>query len=245
MSTDTAVNAALMQVLKTWKYPIGLANSEYNGGLIVAAIEKHFGNVFSHKNLDAAVVKLGDTLTWERGYSPNEVAQVWEEWWANHAPKNLLHTAANQAAIKAYLDKFFLGLVLIHNLNTASATLLPTLECQQEKTVDEKSTDFQKREFIRIQKEQQENSESAFFERAKKADERRLAEKEVKEQAIAEQCLIKEITTYEVYAGPNRVDHTKTNAARNDLFKIEVRRNGKRDAKLTLTKVREAIAKMP
>jgi hypothetical protein len=242
---STTINPAVVQVMQTWKPPVGMENTERNGVLIADAIVKNFGNVWSHQNLDGAAAKLSDKLTWERGYGPSEIAQVWAEWWANHAPKNLLRTAANQATIKAYLDKFFLGLVLIHNLNTASAILLPTLECQREKTVDEKSADFQTREFLRIQREQKENSESGFFERAKKADEARLAEKEVKEQAIAEQCLIKEITTYEVYAGPNRVDHTKTNAARNDLFKIEVRRNGKRDAKLTLTKVREAIAKMP
>ena len=112
-------------------------------------------------------------------------------------------------------------------------------------TLDEKAAEFQRREFLRHQKEKAENSEAAFFERTKKAEEAKLLKKEVEQQAEAEQALKKEIMTYEKYCGPNRVDHTATNAFRTDLFKIEVRRDGKRDAKLTLEKVREAISKLP
>jgi hypothetical protein len=97
----------------------------------------------------------------------------------------------------------------------------------------------------RHQKDQLENSEAAFFERAKRAEEAKRLEKEAKEQADAEVQINNEILRYECYRGRNQIDHGKSDGFRKDLLKIEVRRNGKRDAKLTLEAVRKAISNLP
>ena len=178
---------AVLQIIKTWKPPLGWRDVPQNGSLLTQTVEKRFGNVWSHKNLDAAVTLLGDQISYERGYVPSGVAQVWSEWWNNYAPKNVQRSAANQAAIKAYLDKFFNGLVTIQNLNLAqpnlSLALVPEQTAQEHANLlAEKAAKAEAQQLKRIQKEQLENSEAAFFERAKAAETAKNLEKEEKRQ---------------------------------------------------------------
>jgi hypothetical protein len=73
------------------------------------------------------------------------------------------------------------------------------------------------------------------------------ADKRIKEQADAEktiQAIINNYTCNHSRLG-NKIDHAKTDQLRRDLRKIEVKKDGKRDALLTLQVVREAISNMP
>jgi len=184
--------------------------------------------------------------------TPNELIRVVDEWMRHFVPSDFLDTHNNGKRMVDYnLDNF--GSVSITGLTQAyealkAAGVLDLKPAEPPAPVlseAEKAAAFQKREFIRHQKDQLENSEAAFFERVKRAEEAKKVEKEAQEQKAAEVALNNEILRYECYSGPNRVDHGRSDAFRKDLFKIEVTRNGKRDAKLTLAAVREAISNMP
>ena len=187
--------------------------------------------------------------------TPNELVRVMDEWFRNFAPSvapDFLPTVNNGKRMVDYCLENF-GAVSITGMNQAYealkvARVLDLKPAEPPAPVlseAEKAAAFQKRQFTRHQKDQLENSEAAFFERVKRAEEANKVEKEAQEQKAAEVTLNNEILRYECYSGPNRVDHGRSDAFRKDLFKIEVTRNGKRDAKLTLAAVREAISNMP
>jgi hypothetical protein len=176
-----------------------------------------------------------------------EVVHLFDEWGRNFAPKDFIQTQRNGKMMIDYVMKRY-GIVSISYLIATEKALGAQLDrTPREKvpTLDEKAAEFQKREFVRIQKEQAANSENAFFERVKNAEEAKRLEKEAKEQADAEVQINNEILRYECYRGPNQIDHGKSDAFRKDSLKVEVRRNGKRDAKLTLEAVRKAISNLP
>ncbi len=184
--------------------------------------------------------------------SHDEVLRIADEWLRNFRPSNLVPSKKNAEKILVRcLD--VKGLVSITYMSESAQELAaagqlelyPEPQQPKELTQEEKAAEFQKRQFTRHQKDQLENSEAAFFERVKRAEEAKKLEREAQEQAAAEVALNNEILRYECYSGPNRIDHSKSEAFRKDLFKIEVRRNGKRDAKLTLATVREAISNLP
>jgi hypothetical protein len=243
------LSPAVMQVLKTWKPPIGVVNSEYNGSLLADTIAKNFGNVYSHQNLEAAVVKLGDQLVYERGYSPQEVTQVWSEWWANYAPKDLVRNASNQAAIKASLDKFFHGLVSIPNLNAASANLLPTLDLipqPKQPTAAESSSKAEARmrkDFSdsmssnTVQGVQQRNQQNADADKKKAND---------KEFSQINSLIEFEISNYTVGHSSGVTDYSRTESGRDSLRKVRDshNRDSVASAKACLSAVRLAKAKM-
>ena len=245
------LNPAVMQVLRTWKPPFGMVNSEANGLLFVQTIETYFKNVYSHPNLDAAVAKLGDKIAYERGYSPSEAALVWNEWWNTYAPKNIQRSAANQAALKSYLDKFFNGLVTIQNLNLAqpnlSLVLVPEQSAQEHANhLAEKSAKAQARDLVQSTKDKLENSEAAFFERVRNAEKAKEIEKQAKAQAHAEEALNSEIMGYEAYGRvPNSRDWSVTNMVIADLKKIALGTNGKMDFVKTLALVRQVKSALP
>ena len=244
------VTNAVLQVTQTWKPPLGFANVQRNGSLLVETILKSFGNVYSHKNLDAAVAMLGDQISWERGYVPSEIAQIWNEWWNTYAPKTIQRSANNQATIKAYLDKFFNGLVTIQNLNLAqpnlSLALVPEQTAQEHANLlAEKAAKAEAQQLKRTQKEQLENSEAAFFERAKAAEAKRDAENEAKRQDGAKEALNNEIMSYECYRGPNARDWSAIETVISDLKRIAVRVSGKVDFVKTLALVRQVKSALP
>jgi hypothetical protein len=176
-----------------------------------------------------------------------EVLRLFDEWGRNFAPKDFIQTHRNGQMMIDYVMKTY-GIVSISYLIATEKALGAQLDRtppEKVPTLEEKSVEFQKREFIRHQKEQSENSEAAFFERAKRAEEAKRLEQEAKEQADAEVQINNEVLRYECYRGPNQIDHGKSDSLRKDLLKIEVRRNGKRDAKLTLEAVHKAISNMP
>jgi hypothetical protein len=183
----------------------------------------------------------------------NEVILVADDWFRNFCPSNLVKDGARgtknaELIMGRCLQKH--GMVTAGAMTAAAHELaaegkLALIPEPKQLTQEEKAAEFQKREFTRHQKDQLENSEAAFFERAKRAEEAKRLEREAKEQANAEVQINNEILRYECYRGPNQIDHGKSEAFRKDLFKIEVRRNGKRDSVCTLAKVREAISNLP
>jgi hypothetical protein len=177
----------------------------------------------------------------------HEVIRLFDEWGRNFAPKDFVQNQRNGKMMIDYVMKTY-GIVSISYLIATEKALGAQLDRtppEKVPTLDEKAAEFQKREFTRHQKDQLENSEAAFFERAKRAEEAKRLEKEAKEQADAAVQINNEILRYECYRGPNQIDHGKSDGFRKDLLRIEVRRNGKRDAKLTSEAVRKAVSNLP
>jgi hypothetical protein len=178
--------------------------------------------------------------------SNDEIIRVFDDWTRNFCPPNVVKNAKNSQLIAEHCFKKH-GILTISGLTEAAHELAAHLDLIPEPkklTLEEQAAIFQQREFARIQREQLENY-VPFSERVAAEKAKRLAEEEAKEQADAEVQINNEILRYECYRGPNRIDHGKSDELRKDLLKIEVRRNGKRDAKLTLEAVRKAISNMP
>jgi hypothetical protein len=247
---STAINQAVLQVMSSWKPPVGMQNTDTNGRLLAQTIEKSFKNVWSHQNMDASVALLGDQIAYDRGYSPSETAAVWAEWWQTYAPKTVQRSASNQNTLKAYLDKYFNGLVTIQNLNLAqpnlSLALIPEKTAQEQANLlAEKAAKAQARDLVQSTRDKLENSEEAFFKRVKDAETAKNVEKEAKRQDNAKEALNNEIMSYECYRGPNARDWSAIEMVIADLKRIAVRTNGKVDFVKTLALVRQVKSALP
>jgi hypothetical protein len=95
-------------------------------------------------------------------------------------------------------------------------------------------------------KDANENSEQAFFERVKESEAKQKAKNGKLAQEIAAREIQSAILSYECYSGPNRVDHTRSEALRNELLRqAERRRKAGVDERQILREVREAIQQLP
>ena len=180
--------------------------------------------------------------------SKEEILRVFDEWGRHYAPSNFIQNEKNAALLADYIFKTY-GIVSITYLNQAVTALASQLDVVPEpkaETLAEKTAKFQQREFLRIQQEQQENSETAFFERAKKAEEERKAANEKLAEKVAAQESYSLIMSYETYAGPGRVDHGKSDGHRKELLRqVERRRKAGVDERIILKEVRDAIQLLP
>jgi hypothetical protein len=186
--------------------------------------------------------------------SNEEIIRVADEWFRNFCPLNLIKTGAEgsknaEAIISRCLQKY--GILTIsglteaaHELGAAHLDLVPT---QPELTPAEKQALAAKKAEERMRRDYLDSikPQPSYDERVKAEQAKKVAEDAAKLQAQAESTLKLAIDSYETYRGPGRVDFAKTESLRAQLRKIEVRRNKKRDAVLTLQKVREAISNMP
>ena len=98
---------------------------------------------------------------------------------------------------------------------------------------------FEQKQIKEHGKDTQENSENAFYERAKKYDEAQKAEKQKTNDEITLAKIKAEIMTYECYAGPGRRDYAKIEQRRDYLFKLAEKYKATPD--VALAKVRAQI----
>lgn len=179
--------------------------------------------------------------------SKEEILRVFDEWGRHYAPANLIQNEKNAALLADYVLKTY-GVVSITYLTQAANALAAQLDLVQQpkpKTQEELTAEFQAKEFKRIQKEQVENSKP-FDERVKEFEKKQNAEKDKIAQEAAAREIQSEIMRYECYSGPNRVDHTQSDAHRNQLLRqVERRRKAGVDERRILAEVRDAIQLLP
>ena len=185
----------------------------------------------------------------------NEVILVADDWFRNFCPSNLVKEGAEgtknaEAIISRCLSNH--GVVTAGSLTEAAHELgaegrLALIPEPKQLTPAERSAVEAKKAEARMQRDLLDSfkPQPNFEDRVKAEKAQREAEDASKQQAQAESAIKSAIDSYETYRGPNRVDFAKTESLRTQLRGIEVRRGGKRDAVLTLQKVREAISNMP
>jgi hypothetical protein len=178
-----------------------------------------------------------------------EILRVYKDWVGLYAPKDIKNDEATAQLLAEDTAANEDGLVSFVGLNKAAKRLgNRILKTPEEMAVEsrakheeasKKEQAKQARDFLDSIKPQ-----PSFEEQQKTLKVKKDAD-EAKRQARAEQTLDSEIRTYQCNAGPGRIDWTKTNETIADLKKIEVRRDGKRDAVLTLEKVRQIMRTLP
>lgn len=110
----------------------------------------------------------------------------------------------------------------------------------------EYATKFESKQAKEHAKDQNENSESAFYARKKAAEEKEKKDRDKLAQEIAAQEIHSTIMGYSCNAGPNRVDHAKSDAHRNELLRqVDRRRKAGVDERKILVEVRAAIQELP
>ena len=186
--------------------------------------------------------------------SNEELIRVADEWFRNFCPSNLVKdgprgTKNAELIMGRCLQKY--GILTISGMTESAYELGPAgklalipapkvLTAAEKFEIEaKKAEERMRRDYLDSIKPQPKIDYGA--EARKKVEK----EMEAKEQADAEVQINNEILRYECYRGPNQIDHGKSDGFRKDLLKIEVRRNGKRDAKLTLEAVRKAISNLP
>ena len=96
------------------------------------------------------------------------------------------------------------------------------------------------------EKLENENSETAFFERGKKIEAQKAAAKLAKDEETAKVVRHNAIMNFSVNGGPGRVDHTRTESIRKQLLSIKSRRpDGTVDEQHTTKTVLNVIQKLP
>lgn len=181
--------------------------------------------------------------------SDDELIRVMDEWVRFNCPPNVVKNSPNINKIGDHCVAKY-GFVSIHGLTEAAHELadmgqLELTPAPKVLTPAEQAAIHQAKELKRIQKEQLENSEAAFFERAKAAETAKNVEKEEKRQADAKEALNSEIMSYEAYRGPNSRDWSAINMVIADLKRIAVRVSGKVDFVRTLALVRVVKSQLP
>jgi hypothetical protein len=171
-------------------------------------------------------------------------------------PAELIDDPANGVLLSRYLKKHNLT-PTVANLHTAARDLVdmlnwkvrpaveaPPTKAETDAALRAQAVKMMEKQFHQNQRDKEENSEDAFYERKKRAEAEDAAKEAKLADEIAEQKIRSAIMMFEVYKGPGRVDYTRTDSLRKDLFGIEVRVNGKRDPRRTLAAVQEAISKI-
>jgi hypothetical protein len=156
----------------------------------------------------------------------NEVILVADDWFRNFCPPNLVKdgpegTKNAELIMGRCLQKH--GMVTAGRLTEAAlaaAGKLAIIPEPKQPTQEEKAAIFQKREFVRIQKEQAENS-VPFEERVAKEKAKREADAWVKGQEQARAQLGVAILDYKCY-GLNHTDITGSEMVQRDLKTIRV-----------------------
>jgi hypothetical protein len=181
-----------------------------------------------------------------------EVRHVADEWVRNFQPTvapRLILNAVNFGKLSQYcLERK--GYISISYLTESYQELaavgqLELTPAPKVLTPAEQAAIHQAKELKRIQKEQLENSEAAFFERAKAAETAKNLEKEAKRQDDAKEALNSEIMSFECYKGPNARDWSTIETVISDLKRIVVRVQGKQDFVRTLALVKQVKSELP
>jgi hypothetical protein len=238
-------------VLAQFTLPAGVMNIRENGLVITQAVIDHFNGEVTLENL-AAVCGRPDVqakLKWHAGHDPAHRKRVWDAWWKERAPKDLLQTPENGNKIIAQLYHCYGSEVTYPNLDRCledvRATLdfiKPPTQAEREAAAIKKAQDLEARDLVERLKAAAENDEKAFLEKRKQQAEAQDAAKKAGDMdKVYEDNVSNIINTMEIYAGPNRIDYGKTEKFRADLRKVRVYKNGVVDWKETLRTVREII----
>jgi hypothetical protein len=181
--------------------------------------------------------------------SDDELVRVMAEWVGNFFPPNVVKNERNVTLIgDCCVAKS--GIVSIIGLTEAAHELadmgqLELTPAPKVLTPAEQAAIHQAKELKRIQKEQLENSEAAFFERAKAAETAKNVEKEAKRQADTKEALNSEIMSFECYKGPNARDWSTIETVISELKRIVARVQGKQDFVRTLALVKQVKSELP
>lgn len=186
--------------------------------------------------------------------SQQEALRILSDWLQNFAPADLIRNGelgqANAKALLDYIDQSLGGVITVSGLVSAEKALReagklqliapPSAEQVQIEAINEQSERWKRQHYEAVSQNKERNF--AAESRAKAE-----AEARVKEQADAEATIQAAINGYTCNHPrlANHIDYARTEQFRKDLRKIEVRKNGTRDAVLTLKAVREAISNLP
>jgi hypothetical protein len=173
------------------------------------------------------------------------VVQDWEE--LGYAPKNLVKTPAVASLLVEWILANNNGVVSFTGLNRAVIALGSQVVTPEQKplTQEEQAAIFQQRELKRIQKEQLENSVPFQDRRAAAMQANKDAKTENARQASAWKERDRLIDSYSINLGPGRIDHARSESLKNQLRKLDYKKNGKTDWVEVLKMVQEALGKMP
>jgi hypothetical protein len=225
----------LESVINTWQAPLGLIVNAKNSEVLCDLIAKHHGNVFSHEIMTNTVFQFHTQFAWEAGRSPSEAIKVWQEW-VRFNP-GIAPSQKNFGSLFAYIATYCGGIFTIPNFDLAASRV--TLE--QKKLDLNELAQRQAAQDARWRKQQEkaklENSEDAFFERQRKAEQ---AEEKAKEKSLGDSVLKSEcmriITSFEVYTPSSRVDHSRSESGQATLMKILNQNKGNLKLALELIK---------
>jgi hypothetical protein len=184
------------------------------------------------------------------------VRQVADEWLRNFrptvAPRLVTEGEQGEYNFKTMGEYCFqkFGAISISYLNQAYSELsaakkLYLYAAPVKKTPAEIEADFQARERKRMEADRIANR-VPFNERAIAHQNKQDADKnQTARQAAAKAQRDTLIDNYSVTIGPNRIDHARSENLRNEMRKIDVKRNGVTDWVEVLKLVQEALSNMP
>jgi hypothetical protein len=238
-------------IMAQFTLPAGVMNIRENGIVIAQAVADYYNGEVTLENL-AAVCGRPDVqakLKWHAGHEPERRKQVWDSWWKERAPKDLLQTPENGQKIITQLYNCYGSEVTYPNLDRAFEDVRamldfvkPPTQAEREAEAVKKAQDLEAADLVRRLKEAAENDENAFLEKRKQqAEAQDKAKKETDKNEIYRQNVDSLIATVEIYAGPNRLSHAKTEAFRAKLRQVRVYKNGQVDWFLTLKAVKEIV----
>jgi hypothetical protein len=227
-----------------------------NGIVITQALIDHFNGEVTLENFKAVCGRadVQAKLKWHTGHDPEHRKRVWESWWKDRAPKDLLPTPENLKKFITQLHACYGSEVTYPNLDRCLEDLSSQLEYQAPPTAAERAAEairkveeLEKRDLALRMKEARENVELAKScdERRKQAELLNEAKKKGDMDKIYEENVNTMISIFECYSGPNRIDYGKTESLRKQLRGIRVWTDHTRtkvDWKQTAFKVREAIS---
>lgn len=175
-----------------------------------------------------------------------EVYRISKDWEELYAPANLIRDAKTASLLVEWVIANE-GIVSFTGFNHAVDALASQVLKPEPKplTQEEQAAIFQKKELVRIQREQLENAvpfqdRMAAAEKAKKN-----AEFENARQASAWKERDRLIDNYSINLGPGRIDHARSEYFKDQLRKLDYKKNGKTDWVEVLKMVQEALSKMP
>jgi hypothetical protein len=250
----------IQEVYTSWKRPSTLLDTPHNGRIIAEYMLKYFPNDWSHATLDRVVThpEVAPKLMWEHRQSPSEIRETFDAWWQKLTQANptLQMTTevnmANRLKILTHVSKFYGSRIDFLTLDASFEAIKDTLEYKAPPTAAElqaaaiqKAQDLEVADLVRRLKEAAENDPKAFEERRKAAEEADKTQKVLDKNEIYKMNVDSMINQFEVYAGPNRVHHGKTEKLRADLRKIRVWTDSSKtkvDWLATAKMVREAIS---
>lgn len=175
-----------------------------------------------------------------------EVYRISKDWEELYAPANLIRDAKTASLLVEWVIANE-GIVSFTGFNHAVDALASQVLTPEPKplTQEERAAIFQKKELVRIQREQLENS--VPFQDRRAAAERAVkdAKTENARQASAWKERDRLIDNYSINLGPGRIDHARSEYFKDQLRKLDYKKNGKTDWGEVLKMVQEALSKMP